>query len=658
MLSRQGIRFFLKFHLELIEEGSMKLLKQMQLDALLSFLADKDDYVFLDTARSDQENRQSFLFLEPEERLVCKWGDDPALFAAKLENVLAGGYYLAGWVAYEFGYLLEGKFASSLRYPTETDQPLASFGVYSQPLLFDHETGNNSLPGEYPTQALPDFHVQNLRPSQEKESYLEALTRIKEYIAAGDTYQVNYTLKLLFDFAGSAEGLYRELRRNQSVAYGALMRSGQEYILSLSPELFFRVGTDSIMVRPMKGTMKRGRYLEEDRGFCRALNADPKNRSENVMIVDLLRNDLGRLIHQFGEEQVITKSLFDVERYESVLQMTSTVFAKTGGDIFSKVPLNDFFRALFPCGSVTGAPKIRTMEIINELEESPRGVYTGAIGYLSPLGTAVFNVPIRTIRLADGKGEMGIGSGIIHDSDPEEEWNECLLKSRFLASHLSEFLLIETLLWEPEKGYWLLGEHLERLEESATYFSFHFDRQEVLDTLKQLEEKFNGEHMRVRLTLAKDGCLETTVQACDPPSLRALPDIPLKEENGLPIISLSENRVDSSSPWFFHKTTQRSLFQKEFAVAQEQGLFDICFVNECDELTEGCISNLILFLDGKYYTPPVSSGLLNGTLRKRLLADNPSRLFEKTLSPEDLNRAGALFCCNGVRGLVQVRLAS
>ncbi|MCF8057046.1 MAG: aminodeoxychorismate synthase component I [Desulfocapsa sp.] len=636
----------------------MKLLKQPQLDALLSFLEDEDDYVFLDTARSDAENRKSLLFLQPKERLTCLPGDDPAVFAAKLEDALIRGYYLAGWISYEFGYLLEGKFASSLQYPADTKQSLASFGVYSDPLVFDHETGDNSLPGKQVPPTFSGFYIQNLRPSQEKESYLAAIGRIKEYIAAGDTYQVNYTLKLLFDFAGLAEGLYRDLRRNQSVAYGALMRSGREHILSLSPELFFRVETDSITVRPMKGTMKRGRYLEEDQKFCRELNADPKNRSENVMIVDLLRNDLGRLIHQFGEEQVITKSLFDVERYESVLQMTSTVFARTGGGIFSKVPLKDFFRALFPCGSVTGAPKIRTMEIIRELEESPRGIYTGAIGYISPAGTATFNVPIRTIRLADGKGEMGIGSGIIHDSNPEEEWGECLLKSHFLTSHLSEFLLIETLLWEPEKGYWLLGEHLQRLEESATYFSYSFDRQEVLDTLEQLEEKFSGVCMRVRLTLAKDGCLETSFQVCNAPSLRTLPSTPLEEEEGLPGIILSEKQVDSSSPWYFHKTTQRNLFQKEFAAAREQGLFDVCFVNERQELTEGSISNLILFLDGKYYTPPVSSGLLNGTLRRKLLADNPSHLFEKKLSPEDLVRADGLFCCNAVRGLVQVRLAS
>ena len=635
----------------------MKPLKQKQLDALLSFLHDEDEYVFLDTARVDAENSKSLLFLHPEERLVCLPGDDPEVYASKLEDALARGYHLAGWMSYELGYLLEGKFASSLQCPAGSASPLASFGVYSAPLIFDHGTGNSSFPGKQSALALPDYQMKNIRPSQEKESYLAALVRIKEYIAAGDTYQVNYTLKLLFDFAGSAERLYRDLRRNQSVAYGALMRSGREHILSLSPELFFRVQPDSIVVRPMKGTMKRGRYPEEDKRFCRRLSTDPKNRSENVMIVDLLRNDLGRLTHQFGDEQVITQSLFDVEQYESVLQMTSTVFAQTG-DLFSKVPLIDLFKALFPCGSVTGAPKIRTMEIIRELEESSRGVYTGAIGYITPGGEAAFNVPIRTVRLVDGKGEMGIGSGVIHDSDPDQEWDECLLKSNFLTSPVPEFLLIETLLWESEKGYWLRAEHLERLEESAAYFSFHFNSQEILAALNQAAGGFRESPMRVRLTLAKDGCVEIVFQACDVPLLRSLPDNPAAKQENLPSIRLSEQQVDSSSPWYFHKTTRRDLFQKEFAAAREQGLFDTCFVNERHELTEGCISNLILFLDGKYYTPPVASGLLDGTLRRKLLAENPSRLFEKVLGPEDLMRADALFCCNAVRGLVQVRLVS
>ncbi|MBU1455127.1 MAG: aminodeoxychorismate synthase component I [Proteobacteria bacterium] len=636
----------------------MRPLKQEQLEALLTFLQGVDEYVFLDTVRSDEENDRSLLFVHPQQRLECFSGDDPGTFFAKMQTVLDQGQYLAGWMSYEFGYLLEPDLFSLLSQNDTGLRPLASFGVFSEPLTFDHQTGSNQLPVFSSSGSnLPDFQIEGLLPGQSRSSYLEAVCRIKEYIAAGDTYQVNYTLKLLFDFSGSAETLYHTLRRNQSVAYSALLRLGTEQILSLSPELFFRAESDSIVVRPMKGTMKRGRYMEEDKMLGRTLQTDIKNRSENVMIVDLLRNDLGRLMRKLGDKKVVTKSLFDVERYESLLQMTSTIFAETGENVLASVSLFDLFRALFPCGSVTGAPKIRTMEIIRELEKGTRGVYTGAIGYLSPAGKAVFNVPIRTIRLAHGKGEMGIGSGIVHDSDPEQEWEECLLKGHFLTQPLPEFYLIETMLWEAGQGYWLLAEHLERLEESAVFFCFSYDRREILACLKKLSEEFIDRCVRLRLTLFKDGTVQTTYQPCEPPCHRSLPESWQEVHNGLPCISLSGKKVNSSSLWYFHKTSRRDLFQEEFAKAQRLGLFDVCFLNENAELTEGCISNLILSLDGKFVTPPVSSGLLAGTMRKNLLKQKQTRLREKVLTREDLCRADGLFCCNSVRGVVQVRLA-
>ncbi len=635
----------------------MRPLKQEQLEALLASLQEVDEYVFLDSGRSDEENRSSLLFLHPRQRLECFPGDDPELFLAGMQAVLDQGQYLAGWMSYEFGYLLEPGLFSLLPAGETESTPLASFGVFSKPLVFDHQSGKNDFPVSSPSgPGLPDFQIEGLRSSQSRDSYLQAIHRIKEYIAAGDTYQVNYTLKLLFDFSGSPEALYQTLRRNQSVSYGALMRLGEEHILSLSPELFFRTEAHSIVVRPMKGTMKRGRYLAEDQALCQTLQKDIKNRSENVMIVDLLRNDLGRLMRVLGDEKVVTRSLFDVERYESLLQMTSTIFAETRNNVLAKVPLCDLFRALFPCGSVTGAPKIRTMEIIRELEEGARGVYTGAIGYLAPTGKAVFNVPIRTIRLAQGKGEMGIGSGIVHDSDPEQEWEECLLKGHFLTRPVPEFHLIETLLYEPGQGYWLLGEHLQRLEESAVFFCFNYDSEELLACLNRLSDKLGDQCSRIRLTLTKDGNVQTTCQPCDPPCNRSLPDKLAKTHNDLPCISLSEERVDSTSPWYFHKTSRRDLFQEEFARAQQQGFFDVWFLNEQEELTEGCISNLILCLDGKFFTPPVSSGLLAGTLRQKLLSGKQPQLREKVLTRKDLSQAEALFCCNSVRGVVQVRL--
>ncbi len=631
----------------------MKPLKQHRLDHVLTSLRDEEEYVFLDSARIDKENVSSFLFLHPLHRLDFFIGDDPAVFVKRLEDTLADGKYLAGWISYEFAYLLEPGLVALLP-DLPKNVPLVSFGVFSKPFVYDHRTGENNFPVS-DTVAVPDFEIANVSPNLSRARYLEAVARIKEYIAAGDTYQVNYTLKLFFTFTGSVESFYRHLRANQSVSYGALMRLGQEHILSLSPELFFRVEDDKVLVRPMKGTMKRGRDLQEDREFCETLATDPKNRSENVMIVDLLRNDLGRLTHQCSDGKVVTESLFDVERYESVLQMTSTIVAQTEKNVFSQLGLMDFLKALYPCGSVTGAPKIRTMEIIRELEKMPRGVYTGAIGYLAPDGTGTFNVPIRTIRLAGGKGEMGIGSGIVQDSDPAQEWEECLLKAYFLTKPVQGFYLIETFLLEKDAGYWLLEYHLERLQQSAIYFSFCYDADYARGRLEEYKKVQDKQHLRVRLSLHKDGTLDLESVACAIPKKRYLPQNIKKGNDKLPAVALSKQKIDSESSFFFHKTSNRELFNEEFKRATEENLFDIVFVNERGELTEGCITNIILYLDGRYVTPLKSSGLLAGTMRQKLLADKEIVVNEKVVHVEDLERADAIFCCNSVRGIVQVQ---
>jgi len=630
----------------------MNPLKPQKLNKLLASLADEKEYVFLDSVRVDGDNHKSVLFLRPLERLDFYVGEDPAYFIKSLEERLAQGKYLAGWIGYEFGYLLEEQLTGLLPI---SGSPLVSFAVFSDAIFCDHEADVCGFP-QSSSQLSSDFHVKNIRQSQGKCDYLNAVGKIKEYIVAGDTYQVNYTLKLLFDFSGSVENFYAHLRANQSVSYGAMMRLADEYILSLSPELFFRVDADTVTVRPMKGTMQRGRDLQEDTAFCEQLRADPKNRSENVMIVDLLRNDLGRLTHACNDNKVITKSLFEVERYESVFQMTSTIFTKTDTNVFSQVSLLAFLKALFPCGSVTGAPKIRTMEIIRELEPLPRGVYTGAIGYFAPDGDAVFNVPIRTIRLQDGKGEMGIGSGIVQDSDPEQEWEECLLKAHFLTRSQPKFSLFETILLEENGDYWLLDYHLERLRQSANYFLFYYDEKILLNRLEKTALENKGTTMRVRLSLQKDGTITIQSVQCESPQKRCLPENPEQESGVLPGISLSAKRVDSSSSFFFHKSSQRELFQKEYARAQQEGLFDIIFQNERNEITEGCITNIVLYKNGQYYTPKISSALLAGTMRRKLLANAKSSVIEQTLSLADVQQAEALFCCNSVRGVVQVRL--
>ena len=632
----------------------MKPLKKKKLNKLLASLADEKEYVFLDSVRVDAENHRSILFLHPEERLEFYAGDNPEGFLQNLEQKLKQGKYLAGWFSYEFGYLLEPQLANQLPQSLQSS-PLVSFGVFSEAIIHDHVEDVCPFP-QSSSPLSSDFTISNIEQSQTKDAYLEAIHRIKEYIAAGDTYQVNYTLKLLFDFTGSVESFYAHLRNNQSVAYGTMMRLGRNHILSLSPELFFRVVENRVTVRPMKGTMLRGRNLAEDVAFCEALSRDPKNRSENVMIVDLLRNDLGRLTHECGDNKVVTSSLFDVERYESVLQMTSTIYTDTDTNVFSRVSLEAFMKALFPCGSVTGAPKVRTMEIIRELEPLPRGVYTGAIGYFSPDGDAVFNVPIRTVRLQNGKGEMGIGSGIVQDSDPEQEWLECLLKAHFLTKSQPVFSLFETLLLEENTGYWLLEYHLQRLRQSAEYFLFSYDEKSVLRELERVKRETKDACSRVRLSVEKDGEISVESVPCDPPQNRCLPEIPAHKNTKLPVVELSTRQVDSSSSFFFHKSSQRSLFQEEFARAQQEDLFDVIFCNELGEITEGCISNIILYKEGRYVTPKLSSALLAGTMRRKLLVDANVPVTEQSIFLQDLQQADALFCCNSVRGIIQVQL--
>ena len=636
----------------------MKTITNNRLTGLLDFLSGNEQFVFLDTAKPDQENTTSMLFLDPLQRIQYHQGDDIEGFFRKVKSLQSNGNFLAGWISYEFGYVMEGVLQDLLCRPGDKGGLLADLGVFQRRYTFDHRSGVTDFPELNENKASHSLSsITNVTLSQNREEYLRAIRAILDYISAGDTYQVNYTLKLLFQFSGSAEHLYRELRRNQSVSYGAYIRWGDERILSFSPELFFRKGHDSVVVRPMKGTMKRGKTLAEDAQNCRSLADDIKNRSENVMIVDLLRNDLGRLMHYTDNGDVSVGSLFDVEVYETLLQMTSTITAKTTVDFLARISLSNFFKALFPCGSVTGAPKIRTMQIINELEKGRRGVYTGAIGYLAPTGEAMFNVPIRTVILHGDYGEMGIGSGIVYDSDPEQEWQECLLKGSFLTRPASEFQLIETLLHHPDRGYYLLEEHLQRLQASASYLLFCCNPGQIKENLLAESRKFQGNCMRVRLVLTKDGTVAITSARCDEPAHFRLPERPGEGITELPWISFSATRTDAQSSWLYHKTTKRDLYDREFAFAREKSLFDICFCNRDGEVTEGCITNIILSKDGSYLTPPVRCGLLPGVMRDNLLRDRERPLAERVITLEDVRTAEALFLCNSVRGVVQVRLA-
>jgi len=633
-------------------------MQQPVLENLLDSLQGMDEFVFLDTSRSDQENFRSFLFVNPVDRKECRYCDDLESYLLELQQVLDKGYYLAGWVGYEFGAILEGKIDVRVKPCGSGRKIIADFGVFRKPFFFNHRTGGNNLPlrrGE--GMISGEYEVTGLHLNMGEEEYLQALRKVQAYIDAGDTYQVNYTLKLFFDFQGSTEKFYLDLRRNQSVAYGAFIRRGDERILSFSPELFFKKEGLRITVRPMKGTAERGRNGVEERKFSRELHNDSKNRSENVMIVDLLRNDLARLMHGHGQGTVGVDSLFDVESYESLLQMTSTISAGTLSSGAREIDIADLFKALFPCGSITGAPKIRTMEIIDELEKEQRGVYTGAIGYMAPDGTTAFNVPIRTILLQGKRGEMGIGAGITHDSDPRQEWKETLLKGRFLTHPKPDFTLFETILWRSGEGFWLLDSHLNRLQGSASFFQFFFDAAAVRERLAEEELMFSEDCYRVRLNLEKDGRVSVAAASGTVPVVITLPADPTHFAGGeLPKIDFSDKITDTSSPWCFHKTTMRDIYDGEYKNGLSQGLYELLFCNGEGQVTEGCISNIIIYYHGRYLTPPVECGLLAGVMREKLLAEKSVVLTEQTLTPDMIESADALFICNSVRGIVQVRL--
>ncbi len=632
-------------------------LPKHELDRLLAFLAHEDDFVLFETTRITEAEHRSWLFRQPVERLICNAADKPAEFFSKAQAALNQGNYLAGWFAYEFGERLEPTLARQP--PLASGTVLADFGVYPAPHIFDHATGEFIGSSPWPLAPAEDttgYDISNPRLNETRERYLTSIAKIKAYIESGDTYQVNYTLKYLFDFQGAAAAFYKALRRNQSVSYGAYLRSNGHQILSFSPELFFRRQGERCVVRPMKGTMGRGRTPAEDGALAARLQNDPKNRSENIMIVDLLRNDLGRLC-QSGT--VAVTDLFNVETYETVHQMTSTIEGRLRPDL----GLEEFFRAIFPCGSVTGAPKIRTMEIIRELESSTRDVYTGGIGFFTPDGDSVFSVPIRTVVLKNGHGEMGIGSGVVADSDPMAEWEECQLKGRFLTAPRPEFQLIETMLWQAGKGFWLLDEHLARLAASASLLGFAMDREKVLAALSDLSDlsdrsdRSTKPARRVRLLLAKDGNVEITSTPCAPPTLTGPP--PFTEPAGEPLpVRWATTPTDRTSLYLFHKTTERQLYDDERKRAADQGVFEVLFTNQQGEVTEGSFTNIFVQKGDLLLTPPVSSGLLNGIFRQHLLTSYPDRVREAVLFPADLTTADGLYVGNSVRGLVRVRLTA
>jgi para-aminobenzoate synthetase / 4-amino-4-deoxychorismate lyase len=562
---------------------------------------------------------QSFRFTDCLSEIVA-W--EPYEVRAALRAVEAAthrGQHAAGFVSYEAAAGLDAALKVK---PASSGLPLVWFGVFATRESVDPADESDS-------ESTTDL---GWDPSVTRAKYNADLEAIRAYIEAGDTYQVNHTFRMTSDFDGDPWPLYRALCRSQKADYCAYVDTGKVQVLSASPELFFAKQGGRLTTRPMKGTHRRGRWSGEDEQFALDLLGSEKNRAENLMIVDLLRNDLGR-VSKTGSVEVT--DLWEVESYETLFQMTSTVQS----EVEEGAGIPQLFEALFPCGSVTGAPKVRTMEIISEIEADPRGVYTGSIGYVSPGGEAMFNVAIRTVCVdrERHRATFGVGGGITWDSTSDDEYQECVTKARVLTERRPAFSLFETVRYDPKEGVYLLDRHLDRLMRSARYFGFRYDAAQVTAALEN-ETGSLDVSSRIRITLDEDGKV-----SCQSGALSRQPCY---------TATVSPVKVNASDVFLYHKTTNRSVY--DICRAACPDVDDVILVNERGELTEFTIGNLVLEIEGQRVTPTLSSGLLAGTFREELFAR--SELTESVLTVEDLQRAENVYMINSVRDWVPVTM--
>jgi para-aminobenzoate synthetase / 4-amino-4-deoxychorismate lyase len=577
---------------------------------------------FLQFDFMDAYGRDSCLqFTNPEQVFVATKPFEVLPALQKISQAVEQGWYAAGYIAYEASSGFDPAFRVKF---DDCQMPLLWFGIFRHP-----KSGINPSTSE-------SFRISEWQASVKKNDYDRAISAIHAAIARGETYQTNYTFRLEAEFSGDDFAFYKQLSKAQQAAYGAYLQIGRYRLLSASPELFFRWNGQKIVTRPMKGTVRRGRYPLEDLSARDQLANSEKDRAENLMIVDLLRNDLGRIAIP-GTVQV--PELFTIEQYPTVFQMTSTVSAQTRKD----VTLTDVFSALFPCGSITGAPKISTMNLIHNLESTQRGVYCGAIGYAAPNGEAVFNVAIRTVTIdaASGKALYGTGGGITWDSTADGEYEEAFNKARLLTQESPDFSLLETMRLENGEFY-LANLHLKRLTDSCKYFSIPLQLTNVQQTLSDAAQNHPSGSYRVRLLVDQNGMPHTE---CYPLADSYQPGLSRE-------VVLADEPVNSSNIFLYHKTTHR-IVHKTHQDANP-GTFDVLMWNERGELTEFTNANLVVQWQGKLWTPPQLSGLLAGTMRAELLARN--EVQEKVLYKEDIHKFDQIWWINSVRGKIPVTM--
>jgi para-aminobenzoate synthetase/4-amino-4-deoxychorismate lyase len=562
-----------------------------------------------------QDGERFLLFEGPLEVLEAREPGAVADVLRRADEALAASRFVAGYLGYEAA----AAFSLPTRAPDPEGPPLAWLGVCESAAAAEP-------PRVEPGEVAP---AARWEPSLDAAGHAAALARIHAHLAQGDTYQVNFTFALGAALAEEPHALFARLVAVQRPRHAALVDLGRFAVACASPELFFRREDGILTTRPMKGTAPRGLTPEEDEALAESLRGSEKERAENLMIVDMLRNDLGR-VAEVGSVEV--PALFEVERYPTLLQMTSTVTAR------SEAPLSAVMEALFPCASVTGAPKRRTMEIVAATEARPRGVYAGAVGWAGPQGRASFAVAIRTV-VADrdrGLATFGVGSGVVADSRAAAEYAECLLKARVLEE--PAFALVETMAFHPGEGYRRLEGHLARLAQSARHFGFPLDMKRVEAALRAVVE--GGVAVRARLLLHADGRVEVQCGALPPPAKR-----PLR-------VGLAARPVDPRSVWLRHKTTRRDAYDE--AVASRPDCDDVLLWNDRGELTESSIANVIVEVGGLRLTPPVDCGLLPGVERARAIAEGRAR--EAVVRLADLRPGQRIWLVSSLRGVREARL--
>lgn len=576
-----------------------------------------EDWAYLRDARTGRW----LLFSRPHAVIVATRPEEVGDCLHKVERLVARyGGAAAGFLAYEAAPGCD----SALPVHPDPAFPCLRFGVYPQPVPITLPPAGAPLP------------CLNWQPTVSKDGYDRAINRVQAYIAAGDTYQVNYTYRLRAPFSHDPWALFTTLAAgHEPPEYGGFLQTPDWAIVSLSPELFFQREGEVIVSIPMKGTIGRGLTVAEDVLQAERLAACAKNRAENVMIVDMVRNDLTRIARPGS---VHTTDLFAVHRYPTLWQMVSTVSARTAAS------MADIFAALFPAASITGAPKNRTMAIIRELETAPRRIYTGALGFILPDGRSQFNVAIRTLLIDRQRGvaEYGVGGGITADSTADDEWQETQIKSLICRGRQPEFSLLETLLWTPEQGYAYLAEHLQRLLGSASYFAYPCSEAAILDTLDTAAMGFGAVRYRVRLLLDRGGRLQ----------IETTPSPPTDAHRTVRV-AVAPEPIDEGNVFLYHKTTHRELYER-LRAACGLGVDDVLLYNRRGEVTETTIANVVATIDGVEVTPPVHCGLLAGTYRHHLLANG--RLTERVLTVEELSNLGTFSLINSVRGRYSAQL--